>query len=189
MVSRRSLPDMRTPGGRETGGILRSRPAAGGSAGSLLGPFADFGQDPRLVREFPGLELGVDQLAVDADLKTATPGGNEAQPCDLLLQGREELIRQTDGFRFVASHSAVLQLQFHDDDSGCWALEILRAPPFEEQASRLSYAPTTATLMVAGGRHDLSEQACSLISVSSGPFAPVVRWSITLMTTSPSRIL
>jgi hypothetical protein len=66
-----------------------------------------------LIGEFAGLELRVDQLAVDGELEATTAGWDEFEALDLLLVGRQKLARQTDGLWLVVSHRAVFQLQIH----------------------------------------------------------------------------
>src|SRR5438477_11223963 len=54
---------------------------------SLLQAGADGLDDPLLIGEFPGLELGVDQLAVEGKLEGAAADRDQLQILDLLLVG------------------------------------------------------------------------------------------------------
>jgi hypothetical protein len=71
------------------------------------------------VREFAGLEFGIDQLATDDDLKTAAARRDEFQGTDTFLE-RKEFGRQTDGLRLVVSKGAILNadVQAHKNPSG-----------------------------------------------------------------------
>ena len=68
---------------------------------------------PRLFRELAGLHLGIDQVAIDRQLKAAAARRNHLQFADLLLVRAEQLARQTDGLRLVISHRTVLEFYFH----------------------------------------------------------------------------
>jgi hypothetical protein len=70
-------------------------------------------EHPVLIRELPGLELRVDQIAVDLDLKRPATGGDELEFLDLILEVGEQLGRQTDGLGLVVSHVAVGELNSH----------------------------------------------------------------------------
>jgi hypothetical protein len=95
---------------------------------SPLEPLADDAQHAAFVGEFAGLQLGVDQLAIERDLKAAAAGGEELQTLDLLFIFRQDLACQTDSLRLVASNRAVTQLNVHggpfrwlcSDDSRQW---------------------------------------------------------------------
>ena len=52
-----------------------------------------------------------------AQLETTALRRHQLQVADLLFEGREQLARQTDGLRLVASHRAVFEFQFHDAPS------------------------------------------------------------------------
>lgn len=69
--------------------------------------------DRRLAWELAGAELRVDQFAVEADLEAPAAGRDQLQVVDLLLERGQELGRQTDGLRLVASDRAVRQLDVH----------------------------------------------------------------------------
>jgi hypothetical protein len=56
------------------------------------------------IGELAGVQLRVDQLAVDGQLEAAAAAGDQFQVLDLLLEGCQQLGRQTDGLRFVVSH-------------------------------------------------------------------------------------
>ena len=79
----------------------------------LLQLRADRVYGPLLVRELAGGEFGIDEIAVDGEFEAAAAAGDELHVFELLLVGREQLRRQTDGLRFVVSHRAVLELYFH----------------------------------------------------------------------------
>ena len=81
-------------------------PGASQAGGELV-------EDGLFVRELAGLQLRVDQLPVEGQLKAAALAGEELELVDLLLVGGEQLGRQTDGLGLVVSHCAVLQLDFH----------------------------------------------------------------------------
>jgi hypothetical protein len=95
---------------------------------SPLEPLADDAQHAAFVGEFAGLQLGVDRLAIERDLKAAAAGGEELQTLDLLFIFRQDLACQTDSLRLVASNRAVTQLNVHggpfrwlcSDDSRQW---------------------------------------------------------------------
>jgi hypothetical protein len=59
------------------------------------------------------LELRVDEVAVEGDFESTTTRWDECKCFDILLEGFQQLFRQTDGFFFVASLRAVFDLQFH----------------------------------------------------------------------------
>ena len=79
----------------------------------LLEPFPHRIEDPLLVGELAGLQLGVEQIAVHRELETTASRWNELQILDLLFVGGEELGRQTDGLRLVVSHRTVLEFHVH----------------------------------------------------------------------------
>src|SRR5262249_26092205 len=88
----------RTPG---RGGLFLLEASANGFDG------------PWLLGELARLELGIDQVAVDAQLETATARRNELQLTDLLFVGGQELARQTDGLGLVISHRTVFEFYLH----------------------------------------------------------------------------
>jgi hypothetical protein len=67
-----------------------------------------------LVREFAGLQLRVEEFSVDTELETTASRRNELHVLNTLFVLIEELVRQTDGFRFVASLRAILEFHVHD---------------------------------------------------------------------------
>jgi hypothetical protein len=89
-----------------------SQPAVG-RAGLLLELGADGLEGPLLVGELAGFELGVEQFAIDAQLKASAACRDQFQVPDLLFVGGQQFTRQTDGLRFVISHRAVFQFQVH----------------------------------------------------------------------------
>ena len=66
-----------------------------------------------ILGKFTRLQLGIDQLAVQRELKTAATGGFQLQAGDLLLVLCQNLGRQTDGPRLVISSRAVSEMHFH----------------------------------------------------------------------------
>ena len=80
---------------------------------TLLRSRADRIHDRIFFGELAGRELGPKQFTIDAQLEAATTRRYEFQVVDLLLVGRQQFRRQTDGFRFVISHRAVFQLNLH----------------------------------------------------------------------------
>ena len=55
-----------------------------------------------------GVELGEDELAVQDDLKTPSPGGDQDELAEVGLEVLQYIRRQTDGSGLIASHGAVL---------------------------------------------------------------------------------
>ena len=74
------------------------------------------------VGEFPGLELRVDEVAVERQLEAAAAAGNQLQLGDFLLVFGQQLGRQTDGLGLVVSHRAVLEFHFHFCVPPGWAV-------------------------------------------------------------------
>lgn len=68
------------------------------------------------VRESAGLQFRVDQFVVDTNLELSAAGGNQGEACDVLFEF-EQLLRQTDGLRFVVSNTAVFDRNLHGCDS------------------------------------------------------------------------
>jgi hypothetical protein len=64
---------------------------------------------PLLIGELAGVQLGVDQFAVDGQLEAAASRWDQFQLTDLLFVRGEQLARQTDGLRLVVSHRTVTQ--------------------------------------------------------------------------------
>ncbi len=83
--------------------------------GSCL-PFAVFANQPahlaRLGMPF-GLQFGVQQFAVDADLKAPTIGGNKREAGDIGFKFLQQFGRQTDSPRGVASGNTVHDFDVH----------------------------------------------------------------------------
>ena len=79
----------------------------------LFQPSTDGFHSPLFVGELTRLELGVNEVAVDAELKAATARWDELQCTDLLLVSGQEPARQTDGLRLVVSHRTVLEFNLH----------------------------------------------------------------------------
>jgi hypothetical protein len=71
-------------------------------------------QDPLFLGELSGLKLGVDKVPVDRYLEATPARWNQLQIVYLLLVGRQQLARQTDGLRFVVSNRTILELQVHN---------------------------------------------------------------------------
>ncbi len=67
------------------------------------------------IRKLAGLQLRIDQLTVHGQLKTSATTRDELEVGDLLFEFFEQLLRQTDGLRFVVSHRAVFEFQVHGD--------------------------------------------------------------------------
>ena len=74
---------------------------------------ADGLNGPLFVWKLAGFQLGIDQVAVDAQLEASAARGDELELFDLLLVGGQQLARQTDGLRLVVSHRAVFQFHVH----------------------------------------------------------------------------
>lgn len=64
-------------------------------------------EDRVFVWERAGLQLRVDCLAVDENLKAAPVGWDQRESAQLLLECTEDFSRQTDSLRLVVSSSAV----------------------------------------------------------------------------------
>ncbi len=71
--------------------------------------------DRLLVGELPRFQLRVDEIAVERDLEAPAAGGNQLQVLDLLLEGSQEIGRQTDGLGFVVSKRTVFDFDIHLD--------------------------------------------------------------------------
>jgi hypothetical protein len=76
----------------------------------LFQSLADFKNDCVFVGEATRLQLAIDQLTADRQLKAAAGRGLECQAGDAPLELVEELVRQTDGLWLVVSHRAVTQM-------------------------------------------------------------------------------
>ena len=71
------------------------------------------GLDFTIIGEAPLLDLGEDQLTVDAEFEASPVGRNQHEGCDIFLVLYENFFRQTDGSRLVASGGTVNQFQSH----------------------------------------------------------------------------
>ena len=69
----------------------------------VRGSTRDLFENRRFVGELAGFELAVDQLIVDKDLESAVPEGAQGDPVHVFLEGRGNLVRQTDGMRLIVS--------------------------------------------------------------------------------------
>jgi hypothetical protein len=67
-------------------------------------------QNPFLFGELSFLQFRVDEIPVDGYLEATSAGRNQLQIANLLLVGRQQLARQTDGVRLVVSNRTVLEL-------------------------------------------------------------------------------
>jgi hypothetical protein len=65
------------------------------------------------VRELARLQLRINELSINGQFETTAAGRLQLQPGDFLLVPFQHLLRQTDGFRFVISGSAVAQVNLH----------------------------------------------------------------------------
>ena len=74
---------------------------------------ADFFFDLGVVGKRAGGQLRVHELVVDLDLEPPAVRGEKYQLGDLLLEPAYEMVRQTDGLRFVVSGGAVLDADPH----------------------------------------------------------------------------
>lgn len=78
------------------------------SAGSLGGELADVRQHLVVFRMTAGGLLGVHESSVHHHLEDSTPRRDDRQLVHLALKFFENPLRQTDGFRRVASLGAIL---------------------------------------------------------------------------------
>lgn len=88
--------------------------------GFLAGPISLGGQtitdklgDLVWVRLSPRLDLGEDQIAVHSDLVHASTALDQVHRLDLIAKFLLQLCRYTSGYGFVASRSAVANLDLH----------------------------------------------------------------------------
>jgi hypothetical protein len=58
-----------------------------------------------------GLFFRIDFLAIDADLEHAAAHWNQCELADVLFE-LQQLVRQTDGARFVVSNAAIFDFDF-----------------------------------------------------------------------------
>ena len=77
----------------------------------LLHPFPDRGDQRLFIGELTRLQLRVQQFPIHGQLETPAGARDELELGDLLLVFFEQLLRQTDGLRFVASHRAIFEFQ------------------------------------------------------------------------------
>ena len=59
------------------------------------------------------MDFGVDKLTVQGYFEAPSTRRNQCERFNVLLEGFQDLVRQTDGLVFVASLRAVFDLQFH----------------------------------------------------------------------------
>jgi hypothetical protein len=76
---------------------------------SLLKTFPDF----FVIRKLAGLQFGIDQLSVNAHFEAASVGRDEGQLAKAGLQFGDDLVGQTDRFRFVVSNLTIDDLDIH----------------------------------------------------------------------------
>ena len=79
----------------------------------LFQPSPNGVDDRLLIGERSRLEFRVNQVTIGGDFETSARAGLEFQRADLLLVGRKNLFRQTDGFGFVVSDRAVFEVDLH----------------------------------------------------------------------------
>ena len=77
----------------------------------MLFEFFDRLDDAVEVRPVAGVEFGMKQFAIGANLESAAARGNQRERFDALAK-LENFSRQTDGFRRVASNDAVFDRDF-----------------------------------------------------------------------------
>ena len=65
------------------------------------------------IREFSGLQSGIELFAVFIDFKTSIVEGNQLKGRNPLFPGAENFFRQTDGSWFVVSFCAIFNFKFH----------------------------------------------------------------------------
>ncbi len=68
-----------------------------------------------LIGKLARSQFRVDQFAVGSQLEASAASRDQFQILNLLLEGREQLARQTDGLWLVASHRAVFQFHLHEN--------------------------------------------------------------------------
>jgi len=71
------------------------------------------GSDFREVRELARLQFGIDKFSVDAYFKASAIGWDKGKFLDSGFQVSNQLIGQTDRFRFVVSNLAIDDFDFH----------------------------------------------------------------------------
>jgi hypothetical protein len=76
-----------------------------------LFPFFDRLDDGVKIRPFAGIEFGMKQFAIGANLEGAAARGNQHERLDALAE-LKNLSRQTDGLRRVVSNDAVFDRDF-----------------------------------------------------------------------------
>jgi hypothetical protein len=83
------------------------RPSVGEDTLRLLFEFFDRFDDVVKVRPVAGIEFGMEEFAIGANLKSAAARGNQRERFDALAE-LKNFGRQTDGLRRVVSNDAVL---------------------------------------------------------------------------------
>ena len=78
-----------------------------------LHPLPDRGDQRFFIGKLTGLQLRVKQFPIHGQLEAASAARDELQVGDLLFVFSEQLLRQTDGLRFVVSHRAIFEFQVH----------------------------------------------------------------------------
>ena len=81
------------------------------------------------VREGVTLQFGVDLRVILENLKPPVVEGHEFERFDPLLARNQQLLRQTDGSRFVVSLRAIFNSDFHKD------LALQRDLPFSHHSA------------------------------------------------------
>ena len=71
------------------------------------------GADRVVLGENAGLQLGIDGNAVHADLEPPVRVRSQAEGVDALFVGGQQIVRQTDGLRFIASRRTVFDTNVH----------------------------------------------------------------------------
>ena len=83
------------------------------TANHLRYPLRRRGHDRRLVRKTAGFQFGVNQFAVEMDLKATPCPRLKRQRVNGLLKLLKKQARQTESFWFVISHRAIFDMNFH----------------------------------------------------------------------------
>ena len=85
----------------------------GPSQRRTLQPPPNRGDHRLFIGELTGLQLRVNQFPIHGQLEAPAAARDELKVADLLFEFSEQLLRQTDGLRFVVSHRAVFEFQAH----------------------------------------------------------------------------
>jgi hypothetical protein len=64
------------------------------------------------IRVLAGFFFGIDFLSIDADLENTTAHRHKRELTDVLFE-LQQLLRQTDGTRFIVSNTAVFDFDVH----------------------------------------------------------------------------